>query len=530
MTALLIGAARTIGGVAARARADGRRSIPLGALLAPVLVLGMAGSGRAQVKMVTNVPDFYQHQFWVGLPGGGGGPAGWEATGGWCLPTAITDALYPWKVQANYGGLFDNKITTAAQWLPASGVAINDVRPFGADINGYLESKMLGSTANAAGNPSLKAMTFQVDATTGNVSVNLAAGRTEVVNKAGTNYTAMSLYSALQDQGRTSVLILNKTPASFGNNLWWANDSYHAVAGAGYDAAKQQILVADPDSNKGNLAANAGWWNVIANPSPPPPKITDLSAASKAAAIALVQANMYTAADGAAAPPLPGNLNGAGGGKTYTNSDLYGTMTLDNKGLVTAGDNANYVNTRIADMLMISPTLAADTGFKLNAGKFESTFAFMGDVNSKVDQIELFPTVSLADSEFAGPQGGGWGTSEVTVDPYGYARPGGGLELTANSLGNDLSSGGLLGGVTLDTFSQFSSFDVYYHDSLTGDWVVQSEGADPLDLPLDQQFQAVPAPPSCVMLALGLGIAGIVAGIRGRGRAARALVSCHAGG
>jgi hypothetical protein len=195
------------------------------------------------------------------------------------------------------------------------------------------------------------------------------------------------------------------------------------------------------------------------------------------------------------------------------------------------GETGRFVNTRIADMLMISPTLAAETGFKEDAGKFKSTFSFMGDVNSKVDEIELFPTAALADDKFTPPAGGGWSASEVTLDPYGYARPGGGLELTADSLGNLLSLGGMLSDVTLDTDSQFDGYDVYYHDSLTGDWVVQSEGADPLDVPpFQQDLAAVPAPPSLVMLGLGLGIAGIVAGARGRKRMAGAPVPGRATG
>jgi hypothetical protein len=333
----------------------------------------------------------------------------------------------------------------------------------------------------------------------------------------------MTLYGALQDQGRTSVLVLKPTAASAGNGLWWGS-SYHAVAGAGYDAKNAQILFADPDSNKGNLPANAGWWNLK------PDKTWDQSKEGTDAAIARVQANMYTDADGKAAPPLPGNKNGAGG--AYANSDLYGTMTVNDKGLVTASDAAKgetgrLVNTRIAEMLMISPTLAAQTDFKLKDGKFQSTFAFLGDVNSKVDEIELFPTVALADSLFGLPAGLGWSAKEATKDPYGYDRLGGGLDLTADSLGNLLSLGSMLSGVTLDTDSQFSDYDVYYHDSLTGDWVVQSVGADPLDVPpFQQDLAAVPAPTSCVMLGLGLVTVGIAAGARGRGRSAGAPVPC----
>jgi hypothetical protein len=480
--------------------------------MALLLVLGMAGSGRAQVKMVANVPDFYQHQFWEKLPAGG--RPGWEAAGGWCRPTAITDALYPWKVQAPYSGLFNDDITKTGKWLSASGDAIQAVNAFGWNINGYLQSKNLGPAAAAAGKPSLTAMWFGVVGTTGQVVVNLAGGRTEVVSKDRVPYSATTLYQVLQDHGRTSVLVLNQTPASRGNGLWWSN--YHAVAGAGYDAAKQQILFADPDSNKGNLAANAGWWNLT------PTGSWDRSPGPNgglAKAIARVQNNRYTAADGNADPPLPGNKNGQG--VAYTNSALYGTITLDNKGRITASDGlkngvagvydtGRYVNTRLAMMAMISPTLAARTDFRPKGGKWTSTFSFAGDINSRVDQIELFPTVPLADRDFTVPKGSGWEPVEVKADPYDGDRPGGGLELIAESQGADLLSSGRIQGVMLDTDTLFSSFDVYYHDSLTDEWIVQSEGANPPDLPL-YQLQAVPEPTTWILLALGVGIAGIAA-------------------
>src|SRR5437763_9848434 len=80
---------------------NGRRSL---ALLLTALGGGAFASGARAAAVLppwydavnqtgykTSVPDFYQHQYLAGNPGG---VAGWEAFGGWCRPTALTDALY----------------------------------------------------------------------------------------------------------------------------------------------------------------------------------------------------------------------------------------------------------------------------------------------------------------------------------------------------------------------------------------------------------------------------------------------------
>jgi hypothetical protein len=57
-----------------------------------------------------------------------------------------------------------------------------------------------------------------------------------------------------------------------------------------------------------------------------------------------------------------------------------------------------------------------------------------------------------------------------------------------------------MGLATLDTTGSFSTFDVYFHDSKTDEWLVQSVGApgNPNTL------QTVPEPASGILLAMGM--------------------------
>jgi hypothetical protein len=463
------------------------------AIFTLLLILGVARPSQAASVIMPNIPDFYQHQLWKP-----DGSSSWESDGGWCQFTAIVDALYPWTVQANYAGLLDPNITKAGTWLGAANTTIAgvhgtfDTSGLGA-INNHLKMRGFGVSAAIAGNPSLLSMWYSVDPTTGNVSVHLAGNRVEVVQKGGANYSGFDFYKDQLDQGRSTIVTFRPTVAGQ-NGLWWAGGlgggNFHSVAGAGYDAATRSILFADPDSNKGNLRANAGWFPT--RPGDPP-------------TATVVNTNKYTPADGANGPPLPSKLKGDG--TPYTTSDLYGTAKLNANGYTVASSNAGpgempatgrYTGVRISDIETISPTLAALKGLiQLGANKFQATFRILGDLFSSVDRVEIFPTVKLADQSFSFSRTG-WSESSVNTDPFGYTRTLGGELLTANS-GTYLISGDM-GLATLDTTKSFSTFDVYVHDSKTDEWLVQSVGApgNPNTL------QTVPEPASGILLAAGM--------------------------
>jgi hypothetical protein len=522
---MVLGAVPMFAGVTAEAgntqRTPRSRALLRMLMLMPMLILVFASTSQAAPVVMANIPDFYQHQLYTGM-------SAWENAGasGWCRPAAIVDALYPWQVQAAYSGLFNNNITKTGIWLGAANTAIAGVagtlNPGGlGEINNYLENAGVGPTAAIAGKPSLLSMWYRVDPTSGNVSVALANHQFELVRKGGALTTAFELYSDQMAQGRSTLVTLRATEVGQ-NGLWWSGSNngalgpgnFHTVAGAGYDLATRSILFADPDSNKGNLAANAGWYRL--NPDGTP----DASDAGRKAALDTTQANRYTAADGAADPPLPGNKNGAGA--KYTNSDLYGTAKLNANGYTVASSDAGggekpatgrYTGLPITDIETISPTLSAIKGLiQQGVNKFQATFRIFGDLFSNVDEIKLFPNAALADNSFSFSLAN-WSESQTNIDPFGYARPFGGEDLLASS-GTYLSGLGTEGDTTLDTTFQFASFDIFLHDSLTGQWLVQSVGADSNQ----DTFQVglVPEPASFISLGTGVLVLGLYAWVRHR--------------
>jgi hypothetical protein len=479
--------------------------------LTVLLVFEAVSIGNAAPTITPNIPDFYQHQFWDALPAGG--RVGWEnvAQGGWCRYTAIADALYPWKVQPAYTNLLKPNVDITGQWLGAASDAVAEIENtynssgLGA-INNYLTMKGVGPSAAITNQPSLLAMKYQIDPITGNVFVALSNHRLELVTKGGANYSGFDFYKDQTLEGRSSVLTFNATVPKQ-NNLWWWG-SFHAVAGAGYDAGNRSILFTDPDSNKGNNASNAGWWNLV-NGGPNDGR-WDTSVAGTAAAVTRVQGNLYTAADGTKDPPLPGNTNGLGA--AYTISDLYGTVKLNadgytigssDKGLLEGG-TGRYTGVRLSKIETISPTLSSITGaIQLGINKFKTTFNLTGDLSSKVDEIKVFPDQALADNSFSFDQPN-WTESMTATDPFGYARPLGGEDIHADA--GEFFDPGEDGNVTLDTTSTFANYDIYLHDSLTDEWLVQPTGGDPN---LDTFQTQAPEPSSCLLMLSGVILGGL---------------------
>ncbi|MGD0771071.1 MAG: hypothetical protein ABSB42_23035 [Tepidisphaeraceae bacterium] len=478
---------------------------------AAIIATGQCSSVFAGAQ--ANIPDFYQHQFWSALPANNpANPsedpiAGWEgnagAYGGWCWPTAIADALYYWQVQAPYKGLTtkalgagnENDISTAGSWLGASGKWIPDIVNNGAfkagGINTYLNYTGLGPSA-PAGQAALQDTLFVVVG--GDVYQGTADGGVEIVKQAGNPVTAVQWYETQIDKGESTVITVDQTAASKNNGLWWGN--YHCLAGAGYNNANQ-ILVADPDSNLGNQAADAGWWNLT------PGGAWDQSPAGMNAAIHRVQVNQYTQFNAAASPPLPGNN---GGGFNYKTSDVYGTWNVNADGYTIGssdnlggGDNGRYAGVVIGKLDAISPRIAAPAAAApKGGGAVQESIDLTGEDGSQIDQIQIFPVDPLADQQFSYDQSG-WTESEVTTDPWGYSHSGGGEDITDSS-GSELTPS-MLEQATLDTQGADTGFDVFMHDSLTGDWFMQTIGA-PDQAAIDLQ-QQLPEPGALSLLAIG---------------------------
>ncbi|MGO9109510.1 MAG: hypothetical protein ACLP9L_09770 [Thermoguttaceae bacterium] len=487
-------------------------------LSAALLAMACVGQFRAQAQPASPVPDFYQHQAWLpATNANANAPAGmnlWEgwnqadyvANGplnaalneaaknpkaGYCWYTAIVDALYPWtqykdaKGGTPFANLFGNAdITTAGKWVGAANSAILAAKAAGGggavSVNNYLNTLNFGPTTSTGG-VALCDTSFSVSSS-GSVMVQLA-GRTEA-----TTFTPSAAIQLAYNNGWTGVVTI-KSASPPQPSLWW-DTSFHAMAIAGL-GTPGQILVADPDSvpiNAGNN--NGGWWNWsnlnnLISTSAPLANINTEATNSLDAAVTAVNANIYTNAQAAGPPPVPGN-----GG--YTAANLYGSITLSpssgQQNQITAASNANYggktkitsidvINTLAMRNKFISPpgfVRPQASGF-VPATTYQDTFEWSGAIAAGVQQIEIFPVAPLADSNFTFTDPG-WTESQITTDPFGGVWSGGGEDLTLTTSGSVLTLGETAD-TTIDTTTAATQYNVFFQLS-NGNWMVQSVGAN----------------------------------------------------
>jgi hypothetical protein len=235
---------------------------------------------------------------------------------------------------------------------------------------------------------------------------------------------------------------------------------------------------------------------------------------------------MYTNGQAAGPPPVPG------AGK-YTAGNLYGSITLGTtagqQNQITAASNATYGGISMIDTFDVIATLAmtqksiAPLAMARALGApadpaFRDTFEWTGEIAEDVEQIEIFPVASLADSTFTFTQPG-WSESRITNDPFGGIWSGGGLDLDAASASADLTPGEVAD-AALDTTSPADQYNVFFQLA-DGEWMVQSFGADNNALGLQSDFvAAAPEPGTLPLLATGfVGLFGLAARSRRRARA-----------
>lgn len=212
-----------------------------------------------------NVPDFYQHQ-WVCAD-----QPNWERGGGWCRQHAFLDTMWSWS---NYGRptLVNVGMRQANTWQPIYGFTIYSMTTPAGNPRSFTDwIRTQGYLAGVGPGRGLLLAQFDVDQATGNVSYVSAAG---VVTPMPA-YSAFGLYAALLLDEQAVILRFAADtdrelppPAgegiTFDTRLWWRGRNvdggdYHNVTGAGVDRINRYIYFADPDSNKGNTNARAGW-------------------------------------------------------------------------------------------------------------------------------------------------------------------------------------------------------------------------------------------------------------------------------
>jgi hypothetical protein len=521
-------------------RAETIRSLPVA-----LAATAWFGHVPAEAAPASPVPDFYQHQAWLPAnPAGMNGWEGWQAADyvanggknaalneavengkqGYCWYASIVDALYPWTQYrtstgaAPFANLFGNRdIATPGKWVSAYESAMLAAIAAGpgtgaVSINGYLNSLNFGPTRNTGG-VALTDTSFTV-AANGTVMVRLA-GRTEA-----TTFSPVALAGLAYNNGWTDVVTIKPSPPPQ-PTLWWTT-SFHAMAIAGLGGANQ-LMVADPDSvpiNAGNF--NGGWWNFAGIKAAATLAGRNAAAtASLAAAVAAVQANMYTNAQAAGPTPVPG----AG----YTAADLYGSITLSStagqQNQITAASNATYggktrvdtfdvINTLAMTRKFIAPMARAApaAGVTPTDAAYRDTFEWTGEIAEDVEQIAIFTVAPLADSTFTFTAPG-WSESLVTTDPFGGTWTGGGEDLSVTPAGSDLAPGGVAD-ATLDTTAPADQYNVFFQLD-DGAWMVQSFGADDNAFGVQPDFVGVPEPGTPALL--GTGFVGLL-GIAGRNR------------
>jgi hypothetical protein len=423
-----------------------------------------------------NIPDFYQHQNWIF----NGPSTGWEQgkdRGGWCYPTAYADVFYD-LTKLGYTKLLSPSITDPAKWFdtaynPAN-VANSDISKVAGALLGHDPQDYLDANGHKATDPTAPLLSnfFKVKAD-GTVT--------------GTTESVFNFVNEKVKAGDDFLLNLLKGTT----NPWWAS-SFHWLAGAGLDVKNSTVFVADPDSNKGSAAANAGWPNAATFPG-----------ALKSQA-------------GDPIPIPPPNTPKIGTPASY--NTYYAGLTLDDKNKVT-GDaaDARYTGTVVNYVSTISAPKGKLASVTPVSGQGIETAVAVISGASAVDKVFIAPTsqvVNFNDLFSFTLAGTTWSTTLKSQDPFQNSLSFGGVEYDLTSLGSGLTPGETAL-ATLGTMSDFSTsgYEIFLH--FTGDpstlWdpeVIGPGARGPADIETIQP-SPVPEPPTFVLAvtgaALGLG-------------------------
>ncbi|MCG3121699.1 MAG: hypothetical protein GIKADHBN_00067 [Phycisphaerales bacterium] len=215
-----------------------------------------------------SIPDFYQHQYYKGdmadayqtwYPDKTNYPK-WGQLGGLCYQVALTNAVASWEPYG-YKGATNADTLTEDKWRDAYRSTVEDVTKAGGDMQKYLDDR---KAANAWKRRLLyNQYTMESDGAGGYTGTVLTPSGKKIQQpkKMGGGFETVSVFDTYKrmmlNEASVTLLVDRDDAKTYSDTLWWGN--YHAVTGAGFDGKTGEIYFADPDSNKGNRSAKAGY-------------------------------------------------------------------------------------------------------------------------------------------------------------------------------------------------------------------------------------------------------------------------------
>ncbi|MFO0961305.1 MAG: GC-type dockerin domain-anchored protein [Phycisphaerales bacterium] len=390
------------------------------------------------------IVDLYQHQRWGKTEAGGENDSDWEAKvkvtsgvvsfdpaspGGWCRVAAFCTSFLYWNTQG-YTGLQPSGNTNPT-WLASANTAMKDFAIFSfrpdkpaaeRQPKAWLKSQGHGEEKGVSKRTDFpkKGLIFTEYFRDGIVLKYRSSDGTE--RKAnptvGPPAKLVDFMAAEFRRGNSVSLYLTRiSGGSYSTLLWWSQ--YHNVSLGGYDSSNGWTLYfADPDSNKGNGDANAGWR-------------------SKTRPDTAISDRKYIPWDGSK-DPVPVAIPGAGdppADPTNLASVYFTAKMSPNTRLIdeNVAANARFKNVALDRIEVISPVPAAPKATPPAAKQTDLPGVFTFDVTAgpvgSIDDLWIIPTRGV-DASFPASfvvddpaYGGGVWTVQVIGDGVPYEDP-----------------------------------------------------------------------------------------------------------
>lgn len=208
------------------------------------------------------IPDFYQHQFFIGDKGDAWQSKfpdkttypKWSLTAGYCYQVALSNGLASWEPYG-YAGATSAGTLEKDTWRTAYRKTIEDVNAAGGNMQKYLDDRKKDNGWKR------RLLFNQYTIDQANETVMTPSGKKIQQPDGMGGFVPVSQFDVYKrmmlNEASVTVLIGRDGTKKYSDTVWWGN--YHAVTGAGFDGKTGEMYFADPDSNKGNRSAKAGY-------------------------------------------------------------------------------------------------------------------------------------------------------------------------------------------------------------------------------------------------------------------------------